>query len=106
MPEYLGEFEHLILLALLRLADEAYGVTIRDTLRERAGRDTSFGAIYSTIRRLETKGLVRSAIGDPEPVRGGRAKKYVVVTARGREAVREAHRAFGRMAEGLGALKS
>lgn len=106
MADYLGEFEHLILLALLRLGENAYGVTIRETLRARAGRDTSFGAIYSTLRRLEVKGLVRSSLGDPAPVRGGRAKKYVAVTARGREAVREAHRAFGRMADGLSALKS
>ena len=105
MAEYLGEFEHLILLALLRLGEDAYGVTIRDALRERAGREASFGAIYSTLRRLEAKGLVRSSVGDPTPVRGGRAKKYVAVTPRGREAVREAHRAFGRMAEGIGALK-
>ena len=105
MPDYLGEFEQLILLALVRLGDDAYGVTIRDTLRERAGRDVSFGAIYSTLRRLEAKGLVRSTLGDPEPVRGGRAKKLVTVTARGRAALADAQRAFGRMAEGLKGLK-
>ena len=101
MATYLGEFEHLVLLALVRLGDDAYGVTIRDTLRERAGRRASFGAIYSTLRRLEAKGLVRSSVGDPTPVRGGRAKKHVAVTTRGRIAVREAQKAFGRMAEGL-----
>lgn len=101
MPAYLGEFEQLILLALVRLGEDAYGVTIRRLLRERADRDASFGAIYSTLRRLEAKGLVRSTVGDPTPVRGGRAKKYVSITARGREAVRGAQRAFGRMAEGL-----
>ena len=101
MGESVGEFEQLILLALIRLGDDAYGVSIRDTLRERAGRDVSFGAIYSTLRRLEAKGLVRSTLGDPEPVRGGRAKKLVAPTARGRAAVTEAQRAFGRMAEGL-----
>jgi len=106
MADYLGEFEQLILLALIRLGDDAYGVTIRDTLRERAGRDASFGAIYSTLRRLEAKGLVRSTMGDPSPVRGGRAKKYVAVTNRGREAVRDAQRAFGRMADGLRGVKS
>ena len=101
MPDYLGEFEQLVLLALVRLGEDAYGVTIRQLLRERAARDASFGAIYSTLRRLEAKGLVRSSVGDPTPVRGGRAKKYVVITSRGREAVRQAQRAFGRMAEGL-----
>ena len=75
MADYLGEFEQLILLALARLGDEAYGVTIRDTLEERAGRTPSFGAIYSTLRRLEQKGLVRSFLGEPEAVRGGKAKK-------------------------------
>jgi DNA-binding PadR family transcriptional regulator len=105
MGDYLGEFEQLILLALLRLGDEAYGVTIRETLRQRAGRDVSFGAIYSTLRRLEGKGLVRSLLGDPEPVRGGRAKKFIAVTARGRAAVLDAQRAFGRMADGLKGLQ-
>ena len=74
MADYLGEFEQLILLALVRLGEDAYGVTIRDILRERAGRDVSFGAIYSTLRRLEAKGLVGSSLGEPAPVRGGRAK--------------------------------
>jgi PadR family transcriptional regulator PadR len=106
VSDYLGEFEHLLLLALLRLGEDAYGVTIRETLRERTGRDVSFGAIYSTIRRLETKGLVRSSVGDPTPVRGGRAKKLLTVTARGRVAVRDAQRAFGRMAEGLKGLQN
>jgi PadR family transcriptional regulator PadR len=105
MPVYLGEFEHLILLALLRLGDDAYGVTIRDALRDRAGRDASFGAIYSTLRRLEAKGLVRAAFGDPEPVRGGRAKKYVTLTPRGLDALKATQQAVGRMAEGLKALR-
>jgi PadR family transcriptional regulator PadR len=106
MPDYLGEFEQLILLALVRLGPAAYGVTIRETLRERAGRDVSFGAIYSTLRRLEVKGLVRSSVGDPEPVRGGRAKKHVAITPRGRSAVGNAQRVFGRMAAGLKGMES
>jgi DNA-binding PadR family transcriptional regulator len=106
MADYLGEFEQLILLALARLGDEAYGVTIRDALRERAGRDVSFGAIYSTLRRLEDKGLVSSSLGDPEPVRGGRAKKHVAILPRGRSALREAQRAFRRMSEGVRGLSS
>jgi PadR family transcriptional regulator PadR len=106
MPDYLGEFEHLLLLAVLRLGEEAYGVSLRQTLRERAGRDASFGAIYSTLRRLEQKGLVRSSLGDPEPVRGGRGKKYVALTPRGQLAVRSAHRAMRRMADGLAGLKN
>jgi DNA-binding PadR family transcriptional regulator len=105
VPDYLGEFEQLVLLALARLGDEAYGVTIRQALVERAGRQASFGAIYSTLRRLEAKGLVRSAYGDPEPVRGGRAKKYVALTARGRTALRQTHAALLRMADGVPGLR-
>ena len=105
VADYLGEFEQLILLALARLGDDAYGVTIRDTLAERAGRRPSFGAIYSTLRRLEQKGLVRSFLGQPEAVRGGKAKKHVVLTPRGRAALRESHAAILRMAEGVAGLR-
>jgi PadR family transcriptional regulator, regulatory protein PadR len=105
MADYLGEFEHLVLLALARLGEDAYGVTIRQTLEERTGRQPSFGAIYSTLRRLEGKGLVRSFLGDPEPVRGGKAKKHVVLTPRGRAAMRDAHAAVVRMAEGVAGLR-
>jgi PadR family transcriptional regulator len=104
MADYLGEFEQLILLALARLCDDAYGVTIRETLVERTSRRPSFGAIYSTLRRMEDKGLVRSCLGQPEAVRGGRAKKHVALTPRGRAALREAHGAIVRMAEGVRGL--
>lgn len=104
MGDYLGEFEQLILLAVARLGDDAYGVTIRQTLEERTERQPSFGAIYSTLRRLEHKGLVRSYTGKPEAVRGGRAKKHVLLTARGRAAMRETHSAIIRMAEGIAGL--
>jgi len=104
MGDYLGEFEQLLLLAVLRLGEDAHGLTIRDTLRERAGRVVSYGAIYATVRRLEGKGLLRSTLGAPEPVRGGRARKQLELTARGRTALRDAQRAFGRMAEGIPTL--
>ena len=106
VPTYRGEFEHLILLALARLGEDAYGVTIRETLIERAGRSASFGAIYSTIRRLEAKRLVRSYKGDPEPVRGGRAKKFVALTRQGRAALKSSHAAFIRMADGIADLEA
>ena len=105
MPDYLGEFETLVLLALARPGEDAYEVSIRQTLAERAGRRASFGAIYSTLRRLEAKGLVRSFFGDPEAVRGGRAKKHVVLTARGRTALRHTHSALIRMADGVAGLR-
>ena len=104
MADYLGEFEQLVLLALAHLGEDAYGVSIRDTLRERTRRRPSFGAIYSTLRRMEDKGLVRSFTGVPEAVRGGRAKKHVVLTPRGWAALREAHGAVARMAEGIRGL--
>jgi DNA-binding PadR family transcriptional regulator len=104
MPDYLGEFEQLVLLALARLGEDAYGVTIRQILLERAGRRVSFGAIYSTIRRLEAKGLVRSFKGQPEAFRGGRAKKHVAVTGRGRAALKATHAAIVRMAAGIPGL--
>ena len=105
MADYLGEFEQLILLALARLGNDAYGVTIRETLVERTDRRPSFGAIYSTLRRLEHKGLVRSFMGEPEPVRGGKAKKHITLTPRGRAAIRDAHAAVVRMAEGVSGLR-
>jgi len=105
MADYLGEFEQLILLALARIGDGAYGVTIRETLVERTGRQPSFGAIYSTLRRLESKGLVRSEWSEPEAVRGGRTKKLVSLTPRGRAALQESHSAVMRMAEGVTGLR-
>jgi len=106
MADYLGEFEQLILLALARLGEDAYGVSIRATLVERTKRKPSFGAIYSTLRRLEAKGLVASSMGESAPVRGGRAKKYVQILPRGRAALKASQRAIGRMAEGLKGFES
>ncbi len=98
----LGELEQLILLAILRLGDDAYGVTIRAELGERAGRAIAPGALYTALERLETKGLVTSRLGDPTPQRGGRAKRYVRVTSAGLQALRRAVRAYERMLEGFG----
>src|SRR5688500_2640560 len=106
MGDYLGEFEQLVLLSIARLGDEAYGVSIQRTLLDRTGRQPSFGAIYSTLRRLEQKGLVRSFAGQPEAVRGGRAKKHVALTPRGRTAMRETHAAALRMADGIPGLRA
>jgi PadR family transcriptional regulator, regulatory protein PadR len=101
VSDYLGEFEYLVLLAIARLGDAAYGVTIRDELIERAGRPSSFGAIHSTLRRLEAKGLLQSMRGAPEPIRGGRAKKFVRLTPRGKTALKESQATLHRMAHGL-----
>jgi DNA-binding PadR family transcriptional regulator len=97
----LGEFEQLILLAILRLGNDAYGVTIRAELLQRASRAVAPGALYTALERLETKGLVTSRMGDPTPQRGGRAKRYVVVTATGAQALTRAMQAYERLLDGL-----
>ncbi len=100
----LGEFEQLVLLALVRLGPEAYGATIRREIEARTGRDLAISAVYVTLDRLEVKGLVRSRIGDPTPQRGGRRRKHVVILPAGRRAITHTCRAFGQMVEGLGLI--
>jgi DNA-binding PadR family transcriptional regulator len=100
----LGDLQHLVLLAILRLGDGAYGVSIRDEIEGTAGRELSLGAIYSALRRLETQGLIRSRKGDPSPVTGGRAKTFFDVAPDGDRALREAQEELGRMVEGLAGL--
>lgn len=97
----LGEFEQLILLAILRLGDDAYGVTIRAELADRAGRTVAPGALYTALERLETKGLITSRMSDPTPQRGGRAKRLVRVSAAGAEALTRALQAYERLLDGL-----
>lgn len=104
--DYLGEFEHIVLLAVLRLDEQAYGVTIRREIEARTKREVSIGAIYATLDRLESKGYVRSRVGDPTPERGGRSKRFFRITAQGASAVNRTHRALRRLTEGLELLKS
>lgn len=99
--DYLGEFEHIVLLALLRLNDRAYGVTVRQEIEKRTKREVSIGAVYATLDRLETKGYVKSRRGEPTPERGGRSKRFFQVTARGLAAVNRTQQALQKMAEGL-----
>lgn len=101
----LGEFEQLILLAILRLGEDAYGVTIRTELAERGGRNVAPGALYTTLERLEAKGVITSRMGDPTPQRGGRAKRYVTVTAAGMQALTRALQAYERLLDGLDVLR-
>jgi len=86
----LGEFEQLVLLAILRLGERAYAPAILSELARRTGRPPSAGAIYVTLDRLETKGLLRARAGDSPASRGGRPRRYVAVTARGLRALRQA----------------
>jgi len=104
--DYLGEFEHIIVLALLRLEDRAYGVTVRQEIESRTSREVSIGAVYATLERLETKGYVKSHRGDPTPERGGRSKRFFRVTPRGVAAVNRTQRALQSMTEGLDLIRS
>ncbi len=104
--DYLGEFEHIVLLALLRLEDQAYGVTVRQEIQSRIQREVSIGAIYATLDRLEAKGYVKSSHGDPTPERGGRSKRFFRVTIKGLTAVNRTHRALQSMTQGLDLIRS
>jgi DNA-binding PadR family transcriptional regulator len=88
-PNYLGEFELLVMLTVIRLGEGAYGVPISQEIERHTGRDVAFGTVYSTLERLQKKGLLRSHLGDATPERGGRAKRYFQATATGLRTVRE-----------------
>jgi PadR family transcriptional regulator, regulatory protein PadR len=99
-----GEFEHLVLLAVLQCGDAAYAVPVRHHIEARAGRAVARGALYTTLDRLEAKGYLRSRMGEPTPARGGRAKRYYAVTALGMRALRASRTALGAALQGLDAL--
>lgn len=101
MGEYVGEFEQLVLLALVRLGRDAYGATIQEEIERRGGRAASMSAVHTTLDRLESKGLVRSRIGPPTPQRGGKRKRHYELLPPGVRALRQAHATLRRMADGL-----
>lgn len=101
MGEGLGEFEQLVMLTVLRLGDEAYTGSIRQDLLDRAGRDVSPGAVFTTLERLEGRGLVGSRYGEATPERGGRRKRYYRLRAEGRRALAQALDTVRRVADGL-----
>ena len=84
MKGYIGEFEELVLLTVASLAEDAYGVTIKDSIEKRTDRSISMGALHSTITRLEEKGYLKSWLGEPTQERGGRRKRYFEVTQQGK----------------------
>ncbi len=85
---FLGDFEHLVLLALLRLGSATHGTAIRRELESRTSRTVSVGALYTALGRLERKGFITSGLGDPTPERGGRAKRDFTIEAAGRDALK------------------
>ena len=99
--KFLGEFEQFILLSILKLSDNAYGSAIRQLLAEAVRRDVTIGALYTTLERLEKKGLITSKVGEVTPERGGRAKKYFKLTAQGQKALKRSKEALINMWQGL-----
>jgi DNA-binding PadR family transcriptional regulator len=99
--ESLGHFELLVLLAVLRQEEEAYGVPIAHAIEEGTGKPVILASVYNTLERLEEKGLIRSTIGDPTPERGGRAKRYFSITAAGLREVRAAKKALTALWRGI-----
>lgn len=99
--DLLGSLEHIILLAVVHLDSNAYGMTIRREIEQRTGRNLSIGAVYATLDRLEAKGYVTSVLGEPTAERGGRAKRLFRVEAEGERALRNSQDAIRRMTLGL-----
>jgi PadR family transcriptional regulator PadR len=102
----LGSLEHVVLLAVMRLAGNAYGMTVRREIESATGRDISIGAVYATLSRLESKGFIQSFSGEPTAARGGRAKRYFRMTSVGQAAVHNTHEIIHKMSAGLKGLQS
>jgi DNA-binding PadR family transcriptional regulator len=98
---FLGEFEQMVLSAVLRLGDRAYGAAILTEIAAQTGRQPSSGALYVTLDRLESKGLIETRRGDPTPERGGRPKRFVRVTREGLRALRDVRQALLRLWRGI-----
>jgi PadR family transcriptional regulator PadR len=98
---YLGEFEHITLLTIMRLKDEAYGVKVREQIKELIDRDVSIGALYATIERLEKKSFIIARSGLPTPERGGRAKRYFTLTTNGINALEQTKNSLDLLWSGL-----
>lgn len=99
--DLVGSLEHMVLLALVHLGPNAYGMRVRREIEQRTGRDISIGAIYTTLQRLETKGYVTSTVGEPTAERGGRAKRVFRLESDGRRALRASQMALAQMTAGL-----
>jgi PadR family transcriptional regulator, regulatory protein PadR len=102
---YLGPFELMAMLALMRLGEDAYGVPIFREIEKQCGREIALGSVYAALERLEEKGFVISELGESTPERGGKAKKYFRITAKGLREVRETQRALKKLWDGLPQLE-
>ena len=102
---YLGEFELLLLLAVIHLGEEAYGVPISRELERHRGKDVSVGSVYAALERLEAKGLISSSLGDPTPERGGKAKRFFRITREGLRQVHETRRVLTKLWQTIPDLK-
>jgi PadR family transcriptional regulator PadR len=103
MKHTIGDFEQLILLALVRLGDDAYGVSIRTEIERRTGRAVSAGALYTALDRMETRGFVMSRLGEPTPQRGGKRKRMYTLQPAGERAVARVYESLRLMASGMSA---
>ena len=99
--KFLGEFEQIVLLALARVGEGAYAVSIHDEILKTAGKSVSIPAVYVTLSRLEKKGLVASQMGEPDARPGGRAKRHFALTRRGTDALEKSRQVFDRLWNGL-----
>jgi PadR family transcriptional regulator PadR len=103
--DYLGNFELMVMLAVVRLGEDAYGVPISREIEERSGHEVALGSVYATLERLEEKGLVSSKLGESTPERGGRAKRYFRVTLQGLREIRETLSALKKLCHGIPQLE-
>jgi DNA-binding PadR family transcriptional regulator len=101
---YLGEFEQIVLLAVLRVGDQAYAIPIREEIEACTGRAVSRGALYTALERLEQKGCLQSRVGEPLPERGGRARRYFTVTPAALGALRRSRASLTRLWQGVESL--
>ncbi len=103
MPKggFLGEFEQVVLLAMARLGDAAYGMAISEEIESKTGREVGIGSVYSALDRMERKGYLSSSVGDPTPERGGRAKRYYRLEWAGATALQRSREQYARLWEGL-----
>ena len=105
MPDvYLGEFEQIVMLAILQVGDDAYAIPVREEIEARTGRAVARGALYTALERLETKRCLASRLGDPIAERGGRARRYYRVTPAGLSALRVSRRRLMNLWSGLESL--